>query len=105
VTPSEGVGGAAELPSGARPSRSLCAWALAAVIGGLLLTGGNGLLSYGERRTPSGIAALLVASVPLAVGPRVESPPIAAPALGSPDDSRIELTASTIAWSERDRCE
>jgi len=30
---------------------------------------------------------------------------MAAPALGSPEDSRIELTASTIAWSERERFE
>lgn len=47
------------------PSPDLRSWMLAAVIGALLLTGGNGLLSLGERRVPSGIAALLVATVPL----------------------------------------
>jgi drug/metabolite transporter (DMT)-like permease len=37
----------------------------AAVSGVLLLAGGNGLVSVGEQRVPSGIAALIVASVPL----------------------------------------
>jgi len=37
----------------------------AAVSGVLLLTGGNGLVSVGELRVPSGLAALIVASVPL----------------------------------------
>jgi drug/metabolite transporter (DMT)-like permease len=40
-------------------------WALAALIGGLLLSGGNGLLSLGEQHVQAGIAALLVATVPL----------------------------------------
>lgn len=40
-------------------------WIGAAVVGGLLLVGGNGLLTYGEQTVPSGIAALLVATVPL----------------------------------------
>ncbi|MEN3362220.1 MAG: hypothetical protein V7637_6202 [Mycobacteriales bacterium] len=37
----------------------------AAVSGVLLLAGGNGLVSVGEERVPSGVAALIVASVPL----------------------------------------
>lgn len=37
----------------------------AAVVGGLLLAGGNGLVMVGERTVPSGFAALIVASVPL----------------------------------------
>ena len=40
-------------------------WRLAAVIGALLLLGGNGLVSWAEQRVPSGLAALIVASVPL----------------------------------------
>lgn len=48
-----------------QPRPGLRAWMLAALIGALLLTGGNGLLSFGERDVPSGIAALLVASVSL----------------------------------------
>lgn len=40
-------------------------WRSAAIIGGLLLLGGNGLLTAGERKLPAGIAALLVATVPL----------------------------------------
>jgi drug/metabolite transporter (DMT)-like permease len=36
-----------------------------ALVGGLLLLGGNGLVMYGERSVTSGLAALLVASVPL----------------------------------------
>ena len=37
----------------------------AAVVGMLLLAGGNGLVMAGERTVPSGLAALIVASVPL----------------------------------------
>jgi drug/metabolite transporter (DMT)-like permease len=40
-------------------------WRAAAIVGGLLLLGGNGLVTWGERRVPSGLAALLVATVPL----------------------------------------
>jgi drug/metabolite transporter (DMT)-like permease len=40
-------------------------WRSAAIIGGLLLLGGNGLVSWAEQRVPSGLAALIVASVPL----------------------------------------
>ncbi|MFF2042115.1 EamA family transporter [Kitasatospora sp. NPDC058170] len=36
-----------------------------ALVGGLLLTGGNGLVVLGENSIPSGLAALLVAAVPL----------------------------------------
>lgn len=37
----------------------------AAIVGVLLLAGGNGLVSLGEQTVPSGLAALIVASVPL----------------------------------------
>jgi drug/metabolite transporter (DMT)-like permease len=40
-------------------------WGVAAVIGAFLLLGGNGLVSWAEQRVPSGLAALIVASVPL----------------------------------------
>ena len=40
-------------------------WLPAAVIGALLLLGGNGLVSWAEKRVPSGLAALIVASVPI----------------------------------------
>ena len=48
-------------------------WRSAFIIGTALLLGGNGLVSFAEQRVPSGIAALLVATVPLwlAVGDRV----------------------------------
>ena len=36
-----------------------------ALIGGLLVTGGNGLVMVGEIHVPSGLAALIIASVPL----------------------------------------
>jgi drug/metabolite transporter (DMT)-like permease len=39
--------------------------ASASIVGVLLLAGGNGLVSLGERTVPSGLAALIVASVPL----------------------------------------
>jgi drug/metabolite transporter (DMT)-like permease len=40
-------------------------WRAAAVVGGLLLLGGNGAVVWAETRVPSGIAALLVATVPV----------------------------------------
>ncbi len=40
-------------------------WRSAAIIGALLLVGGNGLVSWAEQQIPSGIAALIVATVPL----------------------------------------
>lgn len=48
-------------------------WRSAFVIGTALLLGGNGLVSYAEQRVPSGVAALLIATVPLwlAIGDRL----------------------------------
>ena len=40
-------------------------WRASAIVGGLLLLGGNGLVTWGEERVPSGLAALLVATVPV----------------------------------------
>lgn len=40
-------------------------WRAAAIVGALLMLGGNGLVSWAERKVASGIAALLVASIPL----------------------------------------
>lgn len=40
-------------------------WRSAFIIGGLLLVGGNGGVTWAEQRVPSGITALLVATVPL----------------------------------------
>ena len=40
-------------------------WFAGAVIGVALLLGGNGLVSLAEKRIPSGIAALVVATVPI----------------------------------------
>jgi drug/metabolite transporter (DMT)-like permease len=37
----------------------------AAAVGILMLAGGNGLVNLGERTVPSGVAALIVASIPL----------------------------------------
>ncbi|MFA9429952.1 EamA family transporter [Egicoccus sp. AB-alg2] len=50
-------------PAAARPTRRQ--WAAAAGVGVLLLVGGNGLVTFAEQTIPSGIAALLVATVPL----------------------------------------
>jgi drug/metabolite transporter (DMT)-like permease len=47
----------------AAPSRRH--WRSAAIIGGLLLLGGNGLVTWAEQRVPSGLAALIVSSVPI----------------------------------------
>ncbi len=40
-------------------------WAATAIIGLLLLLGGNGLVSWAEKTVPSGIAALLIGTIPL----------------------------------------
>jgi drug/metabolite transporter (DMT)-like permease len=40
-------------------------WRAAAIIGGLLLLGGNGAVVWAETRVPSGITSLLVATVPI----------------------------------------
>lgn len=40
-------------------------WISTAIIGNLLLLGGNGLVSWAEQTIPSGIAALIIASVPM----------------------------------------
>jgi drug/metabolite transporter (DMT)-like permease len=47
------------------PRPSVAHWKSAALIGALLLLGGNGLVSWAEQRVPSGPAALIIASVPL----------------------------------------
>ena len=46
----------------AAPNRA--EWRAAAAVGVLLLVGGNGLLVWSEQRIPSGVAALLVGTVP-----------------------------------------
>lgn len=40
-------------------------WKSALIVGGLLLVGGNGLLSLAETSIPSGAAALLMATIPM----------------------------------------
>jgi len=47
------------------PKPEFVHWRAAAIVGGLLLLGGNGLLSWAERRVPSGVSALIIGSVPL----------------------------------------
>ena len=52
-------------PAGSGASSRLAQWGGMAVVGTLLLAFGNGGVSYAEKTLPSGLAALLVASVPL----------------------------------------
>jgi drug/metabolite transporter (DMT)-like permease len=52
-------------PPGARARGPLAQWAGMAVVGTMLLAFGNGGVSYAEKTLPSGLAALLVGSVPL----------------------------------------
>ncbi len=40
-------------------------WREAAIVGGLMLLGGNGLVSWAEQFVPSGLAALLVSTIPI----------------------------------------
>jgi drug/metabolite transporter (DMT)-like permease len=49
---------------GARPANRVH-WKSAAIVGGLLFMGGNGALVWAEQRVPSGIAALLMAGLPM----------------------------------------
>src|SRR3984885_7420388 len=56
---------AAPRPVGKVGSSRLAQWGGMAVVGTLLLAFGNGGVSYAEKTLPSGLAALLVASVPL----------------------------------------
>jgi len=51
------------LRGGARPGAAL--WRNASLLGALMLLGGNGLVTWAEQRVPSGLAALIVASVPI----------------------------------------
>jgi drug/metabolite transporter (DMT)-like permease len=53
------LGGSAWLQTGLRETQ------FAAVVGMLILVGGIGLLTVAERDAPSGLAALVIASVPL----------------------------------------
>ena len=53
------------LPGGAQDRIGLRQWRAAAITGGLLLLGGNGGVAYGEQFIPTGVAALVVATVPL----------------------------------------
>jgi drug/metabolite transporter (DMT)-like permease len=62
---SRGHQAAAPRPAGSRASSRLAQWGGMAVVGTLLLAFGNGGVSYAEQTLPSGLAALLVASVPL----------------------------------------
>ena len=50
--------------SGDKPPTRL-EWRATAIVGLLLLLGGNGLVSWAEQRVPSGITALLIGSIPL----------------------------------------
>ena len=50
---------------GGRPTVTRIHWRSAFVIGGLMLVGGNGGVSWAEQTVPSGIASLMIAAVPL----------------------------------------
>jgi drug/metabolite transporter (DMT)-like permease len=47
------------------PAPSRKQWKSAFIVGSLLLLGGNGLISLAETSIPSGVAALLVATIPM----------------------------------------
>lgn len=53
----------ARLRGASRPTWSN--WRAATIVGGLLLLGGNGAVVWAETRVPSGVTALLVATVPI----------------------------------------
>ena len=47
------------------PAPTRAQWRSALIVGGALLVGGNGLISLAETTIPSGVAALLVATIPI----------------------------------------
>lgn len=47
------------------PKPSLHDWKAATIVGGLLLLGGNGLVTYASRYAPSGLVSVIVATMPL----------------------------------------
>jgi drug/metabolite transporter (DMT)-like permease len=47
------------------PRPTFANWRAAAIVGGLLLLGGNGAVVWAETRVPSGVTSLLVATVPI----------------------------------------
>jgi drug/metabolite transporter (DMT)-like permease len=47
------------------PAPTPAEWARASIAGVLMLTAGNGLVTWAEKRVPSNLAALIVAAVPL----------------------------------------
>jgi drug/metabolite transporter (DMT)-like permease len=61
------LGGRRSAAAAQRPPAhgALAQWAGMAVVGTMLLAFGNGAASYAERTLPSGLVALLIASVPL----------------------------------------
>lgn len=48
-----------------RPLPTLRQWRSALIAGGMMLAGGIGLLSFAEQRIPSGVAALMAATIPI----------------------------------------
>jgi drug/metabolite transporter (DMT)-like permease len=50
------------------PAPTRAQWRQAFVVGALMLLGGNGLVTWAEQWVPSGLAALIIASVPLWMG-------------------------------------
>lgn len=78
-------------------------WAAAALVGTLLLLGGNGLVIWSEQWVPTGVAAVLVATVPLWTvlfeAAMFRSPPsrwaLAAVALGT---AGVVVLAGPRAW-------
>ena len=47
------------------PAPTRIQWRAAAIVGALLLLGGNGVLAWAEQTVPSGLAALMIATVPV----------------------------------------
>jgi drug/metabolite transporter (DMT)-like permease len=47
------------------PLPSLAEWRSSAIVGGFLLCGGLGLVTISERHVPTGVAALMIAAIPL----------------------------------------
>jgi drug/metabolite transporter (DMT)-like permease len=50
------------------PRPTLIQWRSAAIVGGLLMLGGNGAVVWAEQRVPSSLTALMVATVPIWMG-------------------------------------
>ena len=104
------------------PRPTAAHWRSAAIVGGLLMLGGNGGVALAERSVPSGVTALIVATVPLWIalldrvffGRRISGNAVAGlligfggvaaliagvEGVGAPTAASLVLCAASLSWA------